>query len=72
MVKGLNLPYQVLSDEKLEFANKLKLPIFEVEHMKLIKKITLILSNNKIIKYFYPVFPLDKNVNDVIKFIVNK
>ena len=72
MVKRLSLPYQVLSDEKLEFANQLKLPIFEVENMKLIKRITLILNNNKIIKYFYPVFPPDKNVNDVIKFLVNK
>jgi peroxiredoxin len=72
MVKRLSLPYQILSDEKLEFANQLKLPIFEVENMKLIKRITLILSNNKIIKYFYPVFPPDKNVNDVIKFLVNK
>jgi peroxiredoxin len=72
MVKRLNLPYQVLSAKKLEFDNQLKLPIFEVEHMKLIIRITLILSNNKIIKYFYPVFPPDKNVNDVIKFLVNK
>ena len=72
MVIRLSLPYQVLSDEKLEFSNQLKLPIFEVEHMKLIKRITLILNNNKIIKYFYPVFPPDKNVNDVIKFLVNK
>jgi peroxiredoxin len=72
LVKRLNLPYQILSDEKLEFANQLKLPTFEVEDMKLIKRITLILSNNKIIKYFYPVFPPDKNVNDVIKFLVNK
>jgi peroxiredoxin len=72
MVKRLSLPYKVLSDEKLEFANQLKLPIFEVKNMKLIKRITLILNNNKIIKYFYPVFPPDKNVNDVIKFLVNK
>ena len=72
MVKRLSLPYQVLSDEKLEFAKQLNLPVFEVENMKLIKRITLILSNNKIIKYFYPVFPPDKNVNDVIKFLVNK
>ena len=72
MVKRLNLPYQVLEDEKLEFTNQLKLPTFEVENMKLIKRTTLILSNNKIIKYFYPVFPPDKNVNDVIKFLVSK
>jgi len=72
MAKRLHLPYEVLSDEKLEFANQLKLPIFEVEDMKLIKRITLILSNNKIIKYFYPVFPPDENVNSVIKFLGNK
>jgi peroxiredoxin len=40
--------------------------------MKLIKRITLILNDNMIVKYFYPIFPPDKNVNDVIKFLVNK
>jgi peroxiredoxin len=49
MVKRLNLPYQALSVEKLEFASQLKLSIFEVENMKLIKRITLVLNNNKII-----------------------
>jgi peroxiredoxin len=72
MVERLHLPFPVLSDEKLEFAKQLNLPVFEVENMKLIKRITLVLNNNKIIKYFYPVFPPDKNVNDVIKFLVNK
>ena len=46
MVKRLNLPYQAPSVEKLEFANQLKLSIFEVENMKLIKRITLVLNNN--------------------------
>ena len=72
MVKRLSLPYQVLSDEKLEFAKQLNLPVFEVENMKLIKRITLILNNNMIIKYFYPIFPPDKNVEEVIKFLTNK
>jgi len=45
------------------------LPIFEVGEMRLIKRITLILNNNKIIKYFYPVFPPDKNVDDVIAYL---
>ena len=66
MVKRLNLPYPVLSDEKLKFTNFLKLPTFKVENMNLIERVTLILENNKIIKYFYPVFPTDQNVNDVI------
>ena len=72
MAKRLNLPYEVLSDEKLKFANQLKLPIFQVKDLKLVKRITLILSDNKILKYFYPVFPPDENVNEVIKFLVNK
>ena len=71
MVQRLKLPYEVLSDEKLEFAKQLNLPIFEVGEMKLIKRITLILKDNKIIKYFYPVFPPDKNVDDVIAYLKN-
>ena len=71
MVQRLKLPYEVLSDEKLEFAKKLNLPIFEVGEMRLIKRITLILNNNKIIKYFYPVFPPDKNVDEVISYLKN-
>jgi peroxiredoxin len=61
-----------LSDEKLEFATQLNLPVFEVENMKLIKRITLILNDNMIVKYFYPIFPPDKNVEQVIKFLTNK
>jgi len=66
MSERLHLPYPILSDEKLVFANALKLPTFKVDNMNLIKRITLIINNNKIIKYFYPVFPPDQNVNDVI------
>ncbi len=66
MSERLHLPYPILSDEKLVFANALKLPTFKVDNMSLIKRITLIINNNKIIKYFYPVFPPDQNVNDVI------
>jgi peroxiredoxin len=40
--------------------------------MKLIKRITLILNDNKIIKYFYPVFLSDKNTDDVIAYLKNK
>ena len=69
MTERLHLPFPVLSDEKLEFAKQLNLPIFEVENMKLIKRITLILKDNEIIKYFYPIFPPDKNVEQIIQFL---
>ena len=72
MAERLGLPFPILSDEKLEFATQLNLPVFEVENMKLIKRITLILNDNMIVKYFYPIFPPDKNVEQVIKFLTNK
>ena len=67
----LHLPYPILSDEKLEFSKKLKLPMFKVLKMNLLKRITLILKDNKIIKYFYPIFPPTKNIEDVINFFKN-
>jgi peroxiredoxin len=65
----LHLPFDLLSDEKLEFANMLSLPNMEVENMKLLKRVTLIFQDGKIVKYFYPVFPPDKNIDDVKSWI---
>lgn len=62
----LHLPFDLLSDEKLEFANDLKLPLLFVDNMTLIKRITLIIINGVIVKYFYPVFPPDKNIFEVL------
>lgn len=64
-VERLHLPFELLSDENLEFARALKLPTFEVDGMKLIKRITLITRDGVIRKVFYPVFPPDKNAGDV-------
>ncbi len=65
----LHLPFEILSDEKLEFAKALRLPTFEVDDMKLIKRITLIVRDGKIKKVFYPVFPSDRNAGDVIQWL---
>ena len=65
----LHLPFELLSDEKLEFAQALKLPTFEVDGMKLIKRITLIAREGRIVKVFYPVFPPDSNAGDVVKWL---
>ena len=65
----LNLPYALLSDENLNFANALNLPIFEIDSMHLIKRLTLIIFNGIIKHFFYPVFPPDKNADEVIKWL---
>ena len=67
----LHLPYELLSDRDLSFAKMLKLPRFEIGGQQLIKRVTLIVENGRIIKVFYPVFPPDKNVDDVIEWLQN-
>jgi len=62
----LHLPFELLSDNKLEFARALGLPTFEVDGMELIKRITLIVRDGAIAKVFYPVFPPDRNADEVI------
>ena len=68
-VERLHLPFEILSDEKLELTKALKLPTFAVDGMQLIKRITLIARGGKIVKVFYPVFPSDRNAGDVIAWL---
>jgi peroxiredoxin len=65
----LHLPFELLSDEKLAFARALGLPTFEVEGMILIKRLTLIISDGRIKKIFYPVFPPDRNAEEVVEWL---
>jgi peroxiredoxin len=62
----LHLPFELLSDSSRQFADALRLPTFDVEGMRLIRRITLIARDGKIVKHFYPVFPPDKNAEDVV------
>ncbi|MDP1678853.1 MAG: peroxiredoxin [Candidatus Nitrotoga sp.] len=65
----LGLPYLLLSDADHSFSSALKLPLLEVGGLKLIKRLTLILKDGVIKKCFYPVFPPDKNVVEVIAWL---
>jgi len=65
----LELPYLLLSDANHSFSSALKLPLLEVGGSKLIKRLTLILKDGVIKKCFYPVFPPDKNVVEVMAWL---
>lgn len=69
MVKRLEVPFEVLSDEHMEFARVLKLPTFTVEGMTLLKRLTLVARNGRIEQVFYPVFPPDKHAEEVIAWL---
>jgi peroxiredoxin len=65
----LHLPFELLNDSSFAFAQALRLPMFEVEGIRLIKRVTLIAKDGTIVKHFYPVFPPDKNINDVLAWV---
>ena len=67
--KRLQLPFELLSDERMGFTSALALPTFEVEGMTLLKRFTLIVSNGTIEHVLYPVFPSDRNASDVIDWL---
>jgi peroxiredoxin len=69
MVTRLEVPFEVLSDEHLEFARALKLPTFTAGGMTLLKRLTLIARNGRIEHVFYPVFPPDKHAEEVIAWL---
>ncbi len=69
VVDRLHLPFDLLSDEQLNFARSLRLPTFEVESMILIKRLTLIIRDGRIEHVFYPVFPPDKNAQEVLDWL---
>lgn len=65
----LHLPFPLLSDSALAFASALRLPLFEVDGMTLTRRLTLITNNGVIEQVFYPVFPPDRNADDVMAWL---
>jgi len=72
MVKRLEVPFEVLSDEHLAFARALRLPTFTVDGMTLLKRLTLIVRSNHIEHVFYPVFPPDTHAEAVIAWLKSR
>ncbi len=65
----LHLPFPLISDVDLAFATALQLPVMQVAGRSLIRRITLIARDGCIKKVFYPVFPPDRNVHDVLEWL---
>lgn len=66
MTQRLQLPFEVLSDADFKLCDALGLPTFEVDRMRLIKRLTLVIRRGIIETVFYPVFPPDENAEQVI------
>lgn len=64
-----HIPYEILSDEKYLLTEALRLPTFEFNSMRLIKRLALFVQASAIEKVFYPVFPPNRNAEDVLAWL---
>jgi len=65
----LHLPFPILSDAALTLTQAMKLPTFSAAGMTLLKRMALVIDDGRIVKTFYPVFPPDKNAEEVIAWL---
>jgi peroxiredoxin len=63
------LPFPILSDAELNLATSLHLPMFMTSGMTLLARMALVIEDGTIVKVFYPVFPPDKNAEEVIAWL---
>jgi len=61
-----HIPYPLLSDERLQLADRLGLPTFEVGELRLYRRLTFVAHDGRIEKVFYPVFPPERNAAEVL------
>jgi peroxiredoxin len=69
LVSRLKLPFALLSDESLAFANALGLPTFEVAGQRLFRRLTLLVTDGDVSYVWYPVFPPDGHADEVLRFL---
>jgi len=65
----LHLPFEILSDAEFRLTEALGLPTFETAGLRLLKRLTMIVEEGRIVKVFYPVFPPDRNAQEVLAWL---
>jgi peroxiredoxin len=63
------IPYPLLNDGPLVLRDQLGLPTFEVHGKALYRRLTLVAEGGRIEKVFYPVFPPDRNAEEVERYL---
>lgn len=69
MAQRLGLPFEVLSDFHFELCDALRLPTFEVDGTKLLKRLSMIIREARIEHIFYPVFPPNESAEQVLRWL---
>lgn len=69
MAERLHLPFEILSDAEFQLCDALRLPTFEIDGMRLMKRLTMIVRGGHVEYVFFPVFPPNESAADVIRWI---
>ncbi len=69
MAERLHLPFEILSDAEFKLCDALRLPTFEVDGMRLMKRLTLIVRDGRIEHVIYPVFPPNESADQVMQWL---
>jgi peroxiredoxin len=67
-----HIPYPVLADPERRLGEALRLPTFEFDGATLYKRITFVAEACAIAKVFYPVFPPDRNAEEVVTWLESR
>jgi peroxiredoxin len=66
----VGLSFEVLSDAGFKFCDALRLPTFQVDAMRLLKRLTLVIRDGRIEHVFYPVFPPNESASEVLRWLL--
>ena len=66
------MPFPIVSDERLELGRALGLPTFTTQGLTLYKRVTLVAERGEVEKVFYPVFPPDRNAEEVLAWMSSR
>ena len=60
---------QLRSDERLQLAQAMRLPLFQVAGLTLLKRLTMVIDAGVVSHIFYPVFPPGRSADDVLNWL---
>jgi peroxiredoxin len=69
VAERLGLPYPVIADPERRLGAALRLPTFEFDGAALYRRVTLVFEAGRIVRVFYPVFPSDRNAQEVVTWL---
>jgi peroxiredoxin len=65
----LRLPFPLLSDADGRLRDALRLPSFEAAGMRLLKRLTLMIRDGRVMQAIYPVFPPDQSAAQALDWL---